>query len=63
MYQGNLWGHAGAAAPNGDHNLGGKDWDDRVAVYLARQFQEMHGSDPLADRTAFNDVLVRGFTT
>ncbi len=27
----------------GDHNLGGKDWDDRVVQYLAQQFQEQTG--------------------
>jgi molecular chaperone DnaK len=27
----------------GDHNLGGKDWDDAVIQYLATQFQEQTG--------------------
>jgi molecular chaperone DnaK (HSP70) len=27
----------------GDHNLGGKDWDDRVVQYLVQQFQEQTG--------------------
>jgi molecular chaperone DnaK (HSP70) len=42
----------------GDHNLGGKDWDDRIAIRLAERFAEAHGVDPLADGTC-NDLLVR----
>ncbi|MCP4702254.1 MAG: Hsp70 family protein [Gammaproteobacteria bacterium] len=29
----------------GDHNLGGKDWDDLVVRYLVEQFQEQTGMD------------------
>ncbi len=29
----------------GDHNLGGKDWDDAIVQYLVEQFQEKTGSD------------------
>lgn len=29
----------------GDHNLGGKDWDDTVVRYLVEQFQEQTGRD------------------
>lgn len=29
----------------GDHNLGGKDWDDRVLVYLSDQYKEETGND------------------
>ncbi len=29
----------------GDHNLGGKDWDDRIVGYLVEKFQEETGSD------------------
>lgn len=28
----------------GDHNLGGKDWDDRVLMYLAEQYQSETGT-------------------
>ena len=28
----------------GDHNLGGKDWDDRVLMYLAEQYQTETGT-------------------
>ena len=29
----------------GDHNLGGKDWDDRIVAHLVREFQTATGSD------------------
>ena len=29
----------------GDHNLGGKDWDDRIVAYLVQEFQSQTGSD------------------
>lgn len=28
----------------GDHNLGGKDWDDRILMYLAEQYQNETGT-------------------
>ena len=45
-------------ATDGDHFLGGKDWDDRIAGYLAKQFEEEHGVNPLADNLSFNEILV-----
>jgi len=44
---------------DGDHELGGKDWDDRVVEFLASRFQEEHGTDPLDDRGSFGDLYVR----
>ncbi len=44
---------------NGDHRLGGKDWDDRIIKYVAKQFQMEHGKDPLEDRDAKADLRVR----
>ncbi|MGV8108912.1 Hsp70 family protein [Methanospirillum sp.] len=29
----------------GDHNLGGKDWDDAIINYFAEQFMQEHGQD------------------
>ncbi len=46
-------------ATDGDHELGGKDWDDRIAAFLGERFHEEHGIDPLEDSIAFNDLLVR----
>ncbi|HHC24541.1 MAG TPA: VWA domain-containing protein [Desulfobacterales bacterium] len=44
---------------DGDHELGGKDWDDRIATYLGECFRDDHGIDPLDDSITFNDLLVR----
>lgn len=47
-------------ATAGDHELGGKDWDDRIVRFLAGQFQESHGVNPLDESVSANDLLVRG---
>ncbi len=46
-------------ATAGDHDLGGKNWDDRIATYLAERFAAETGFDPLDDPVALNEVLVR----
>ncbi len=46
-------------ATAGDHDLGGKNWDDRIATYLADKFAAETGIDPLDDPLALNEVLVR----
>jgi molecular chaperone DnaK (HSP70) len=46
-------------ATAGDHDLGGKNWDDRIATFLAEQFATQTGFDPLDDPVALNEVLVR----
>jgi molecular chaperone DnaK len=43
---------------DGDHELGGKDWDDRVVEYVANRFQEEFGADPLENRESIADLLV-----
>src|SRR4051812_42327737 len=43
----------------GDHDLGGKNWDDRIATYLSEKFAAETGIDPLDDPMALNEVLVR----
>jgi molecular chaperone DnaK len=43
----------------GDHDLGGKNWDDRIATFLAEKFNAETGVDPLDDPLALNEVLVR----
>jgi molecular chaperone DnaK (HSP70) len=42
----------------GDHNLGGKDWDDRVVQYLVQQFQEQTGihDDILEDPETWQEL-------
>ncbi len=46
-------------ATDGDHELGGKDWDDRIAAYLGQHFYQDHGVDPLEDSESFQDILTR----
>jgi molecular chaperone DnaK len=42
----------------GDHDLGGKNWDDRIASYLSEKFASETGIDPLDDPLALNEVLL-----
>ena len=42
----------------GDHQLGGKDWDDRIIEYLASEFRDEYGIDPLEDAESLADILV-----
>lgn len=44
---------------DGDHELGGKDWDDRVLEFLGRRFLDEFGVDPLAERETLLDLQVR----
>ena len=44
-------------ATAGDHDLGGKNWDDRIATFLAEKFQTATGVDPLDDPLMLNEVL------
>ncbi|MDD3154001.1 MAG: Hsp70 family protein [Victivallaceae bacterium] len=46
-------------ATNGDHRLGGKNWDDRIAAFLAGEFKSEFGIDPYLDQESFNDLMVR----
>ncbi len=41
---------------NGNHRLGGKDWDDKIAVHVATAFEAEHGSDPLEDVHAAQEL-------
>lgn len=42
----------------GDHELGGKDWDDRTIEFLASRFEAEFGCDPLDDLESLADLLV-----
>jgi len=52
-------GNITVLATDGDHRLGGKNWDDRVAQFLGDQFKAEHGQDPFEDKESFNDLMVR----
>ncbi len=43
-------------ATNGDHQLGGKDWDEALISYVSERFIEKHGVDPLEDVAAYHDL-------
>lgn len=43
-------------ATTGDHQLGGKEWDDVLIQYAAEQFRARHGIDPLDDLAAYHDL-------
>ncbi len=44
----------------GDHNLGGKDWDDRIVAFLAQEFQKSTGitEDILEDNDTCQDLQI-----
>jgi molecular chaperone DnaK len=44
-------------ATAGDHDLGGKNWDDRIATFLAEKFAADTGIDPLDNPLQLNEVL------
>jgi molecular chaperone DnaK len=43
---------------DGDHRLGGKDWDDRIIEFLAGRFKDEFGADPLDDAESLADLLI-----
>ena len=46
-------------ATDGDHRLGGKDWDDRIIEYVADTFEIEHSINPLDDNAAYQDLQMR----
>src|SRR6185503_7594605 len=46
-------------ATNGDHRLGGKDWDDVIVNMVAEQFDKQHGQNPLLDLQSYQDLQSR----
>lgn len=42
----------------GDHNLGGKDFDDCLVTYVCQQFENEFGIDLFEDQGALNSLLV-----
>ena len=56
-------GEISVMATGGEHELGGKDWDDRLIRYFGEKFREEFGVDPLEDAVSFNDLMVRAEQT
>ena len=46
-------------ATNGDHRLGGKDWDDVIVNFVAEEFDRVHGENPLLDLQSYQDLQTR----
>ena len=42
---------------DGDYNLGGKDFDDRIVLHACEQFERDFGLDPLEDIGMVNEIL------
>jgi molecular chaperone DnaK len=49
-------------ATNGDHRLGGKDWDDVIVNMVAEEFDRQHGENPLLDLTSYQDLQSRSLS-
>jgi molecular chaperone DnaK len=51
--------HIRMIASNGDHRLGGKDWDDVIVNWVAEEFDKIHGQNPLLDLQSYQDLYNR----
>jgi len=51
--------HIRMLASNGDHRLGGKDWDDIIVNWVADEFDKLHGENPLLDLQSYQDLYSR----
>src|SRR6184192_371833 len=49
-------------ATNGDHRLGGKDWDDVIVNLIAEEFDRLHGENPLLDLQSYQDLHTRALS-
>src|SRR5436190_16955211 len=54
--------HIRMLASNGDHRLGGKDWDDILVNWVAEEFDKVHGENPLLDLQSYQDLYNRALT-
>src|ERR1700720_4607003 len=50
-------------ATNGDHRLGGKDWDDIIINLVAEEFDRIHKETPLLDLHSYQDLHTRALAT
>src|SRR5205809_4497793 len=49
-------------ATNGDHRLGGKDWDDVIVNHVAEVCDRAHAADPLPDLQTYQDLHTRALS-
>ncbi len=47
----------------GDHELGGKDWDERLIEYLVNKFKEEFGTYPLEEKEISGELYIRAEET
>lgn len=47
---------------DGDHQLGGKDWDDCIAQYISKEFEKRTGISFADDAEMVNSILVKSET-
>ncbi|MFO8066367.1 MAG: Hsp70 family protein [Bacteroidales bacterium] len=44
---------------DGDHRLGGKDWDDAIIEFISEKFIDEHGEDPRDNIETLNDLRLK----
>lgn len=44
---------------NGNHELGGKDWDQKIVDYVVSKFEDEFNCDPTSDIETMNEILVQ----
>ena len=49
-------------ATNGDPKLGGKDWDDKIILHVAKMFEDEHNENPLQDLHAYQDIQLNAIS-
>ena len=54
--------HIRMLASNGDHRLGGKDWDDVICDWVAEEFDRVHNRNPMLDLQSYQDLYMRSLT-
>jgi molecular chaperone DnaK len=54
--------HINMIATNGDHRLGGKDWDDIIVNFVAEEFDRQHGENPLLDLQSYQELHTRALS-
>lgn len=51
--------HLRIVGSNGDHRLGGKDWDDVILHWVVEEFEDLHGDNPLLDLQSYQEMQSR----
>src|SRR5437762_2588256 len=49
-------------ATNGDHRLGGKDWDDTIVNHMTEEFDRQHVDNPLLDLRSYQALHTRALS-